>query len=139
MNWKQILTEHTKPADKAGEYVQTKAMDSEIYSEAYRDADNWRVCAVGSFMQDRIDNWNDVGQDAQGDALSNLQTDRDIQLYRHGKDFFYLIKEGDIAGARKCYEDIESIVNRMDDSDIGALADFLHDSDWQDYDEYDDE
>ena len=126
MNWKQILTEHTGPAIRTEGYFQTKRMDTDLYNDVYHDAKNWSVCPVGSFMQDLISNWDDAGSTKQYIALENIQTYNGIRLYQYGNDFFNLIEDHDIAGARKCYDVIESIVNRMDETDIGRLADFLN-------------
>ena len=126
MNWKQILTTHTKPAAQAGEYIETKPIGDDMHDEMLLDARNWSGCAVGSFMQDIIHDWKSHPAVKQENALRGLRDVTGIQLYKYGINFFDFIKEGDFAGARKCYENIESTVNRMNDNDIGALTNILY-------------
>ena len=126
MNWKQILTTHTKPASQAGEYIETKPIGDDLHDEMILDASNWDICAVGSFMQDIIHDWKSHPAVKQENALRGLRDVTGIQLHKYGINFFDFIKEGDFAGARKCYDDIESTVNQMSDNDIGALINIFY-------------
>ena len=127
MNWEQILTEHTTKIDDR--YVQTKEINQKLLDEMTSAARDWTVCAVGSFLSDRIDRWAWEDNDRQANALDILQDKTGIPLVKQGNDFFECIYEDNIAAARKCYEDIKITVNGMDQADLTLLDDNLHSDD----------
>ena len=127
MSWIQVLTDHTKPSGNAGEYVETKTMSADLYNKTFKWDIDWGVSVVGTFMHTRISHWADANNFCQTDVLDAFQDARGIRLYQCGLDFDAMIYKKNIAGARKCYEEIKSIMDRINDDDIDALANLLID------------
>ena len=127
MSWIQVLTDHTKPSGTAGEYVETKTMSTELYNKTFKLDIDWGVSVVGTFMHTRISHWDDANNICQTDVLDAFQDARGIRLFQYGSDFYEMIHKKNIAGARKYYEEIKSIMERINDDDIDALANLLID------------
>ena len=124
MNWEQILTEYTKKTESG--YVQIKEIDASTFDEMCRTAASWNCCAVGSFMQDLVPGWDAANNNIQGYALDLLQQDAGIDLNEQGTEFFDQLKEGDVAAAMSCYENIKHTVNGMNQTHLTLLSEYLH-------------
>ena len=127
MNWYPILEAYTEKQPD-GLYVNKKAPNDRVINKLTEHSKSWPCCAVGFCMQKIVPSWNKTkDHDALAAALSRLDAANDTSLEKDGLCFHAAIRKGDMADARRLFDQIDKQIKVLDEEDINLVDDVLYD------------
>ena len=142
MNWYPILEAYTEKQPD-GSYVNKNTPNDRVINELAKHSQLWPCCAVGSGMQKIAPSWNETeDHDALAAALSSLDAANNTSLEKDGLCFHAAIRKGDMADARRLFDQIDKQIKVLDEEDINlvdeAIKNYTYEAYEKDYDDDDD-